>query len=337
MLGEEVHIGMHPYNSAIRSWPDLTQYLIVLHCCDLDAFVWSQASVLSALYMGAVPWFGTQSHHDREGFMCPRLWVRRRCFRHRGHVLPNGGMLVVDDVLQAYVRIACGCDDGGRKLGGRNILGGERWPSSFGSWRCFLVWWWWCYHITVVWETNRAFFDRSTARYYTAYITRTGMPVLSHPAPDFCFARVVCAPSFFEMILLTGSRFAAGLIYPGLVISTFSKCYATRSFLHHSWFGAVIDLEPSHDIHTCEWNATVYCRTIVHNLSTVFGQTLLLGFCLAACARRLLLQYFNHRMSLFKKTITFRHIQLIVTRLKLPLALDLVTNHVRLVGDSVQL
>ena len=65
-------------------------------------------------------------------------------------------------------------------------------------------------------------------------------------------SRVVCASTLVEMILLTGSRFTAGLIFPGLVISIFSKCYATRSFLHHSWLGAVIDLEPSHDIHTCE-------------------------------------------------------------------------------------
>lgn len=65
-------------------------------------------------------------------------------------------------------------------------------------------------------------------------------------------ARVVCAPTLVERLLLTGSRFTAGIIHPGLVISMFSKCYATRSFLHHSWLGSIISLEPSHDIHTCE-------------------------------------------------------------------------------------
>ena len=78
------------------------------------------------------------------------------------------------------------------------------------------------------------------------------MQMPSRPASGACFVRVVCAPSLVEMALLTGSRFTAGLVYPGLVISIFSKCYVTRSFLHHSWYGAVINCEPTHDMHTCE-------------------------------------------------------------------------------------
>lgn len=54
------------------------------------------------------------------------------------------------------------------------------------------------------------------------------------------------------MILLTGSRLSAGVLFSSLTISIFSKCYATRALLHNSWFGMVVDFEPSHDIHTCE-------------------------------------------------------------------------------------
>ncbi|CAN0281145.1 unnamed protein product, partial [Laminaria digitata] len=62
----------------------------------------------------------------------------------------------------------------------------------------------------------------------------------------------LCAQSAAQLILLTGSRISAGILFASLSISIFSKCYATRSFLHHSWVGAVLDFEPTHDIHTCE-------------------------------------------------------------------------------------
>ena len=59
------------------------------------------------------------------------------------------------------------------------------------------------------------------------------------------------------MILLTGSRISAGVLFASLTISIVSKCYATRSYLHHSWLGAVLDFEPSHDVHTCEYEANI--------------------------------------------------------------------------------
>lgn len=63
--------------------------------------------------------------------------------------------------------------------------------------------------------------------------------------------RVICATTPLELVLLTGSRMSAGVLYASLTISILTKCYATRSYLHHSWLGAVVDLEPSHDMHTC--------------------------------------------------------------------------------------
>lgn len=91
-------------------------------------------------------------------------------------------------------------------------------------------------------------------RHFAAFdrIWNTCIPLLSRPPPDVCFVRVVCARSIEERILLSGSRFTAGLVYPGLAISIFSKCYATRSFLHHSWYGAVINCELTHEMHACE-------------------------------------------------------------------------------------
>lgn len=63
--------------------------------------------------------------------------------------------------------------------------------------------------------------------------------------------RVICATTPLELALLTASRLSAGVLFASLTISIMSKCYATRSYLHHSWLGAVLDLEPSHDVHTC--------------------------------------------------------------------------------------
>eukprot|EP00904_Undaria_pinnatifida_P005569 jgi/Undpi1/2141/HiC_scaffold_12.g05527.m1 len=80
-----------------------------------------------------------------------------------------------------------------------------------------------------------------------------GNPWLFFYDPDkgeICPYTVICATNTVEMVLLTGSRISAGVLFASLTISIFSKCYATRSFLHHSWLGAVIDFEPSHDIHT---------------------------------------------------------------------------------------
>lgn len=79
--------------------------------------------------------------------------------------------------------------------------------------------------------------------------------MMPEPEPYFAVlrpARVLCTSTLTEMILLTGSRLSAGVLYSGLTISMFSKCYATRSLMHNSWFGTVVDFGPSHDIHTCK-------------------------------------------------------------------------------------
>eukprot|EP00904_Undaria_pinnatifida_P005548 jgi/Undpi1/2122/HiC_scaffold_12.g05508.m1 len=67
---------------------------------------------------------------------------------------------------------------------------------------------------------------------------------------EICPYSVLCATSPAQLTLLTLSRVSAGILFASLTISIFSKCYATRSYLHHSWLGAVLDFEPTHDIHT---------------------------------------------------------------------------------------
>eukprot|EP00752_Nemacystus_decipiens_P012303 g10908.t1 len=66
---------------------------------------------------------------------------------------------------------------------------------------------------------------------------------------EICPYTVICATAPVELALLTASRLSAGILYASLTFSILSKCYATRSYLHHSWLGAVLDLEPSHDVH----------------------------------------------------------------------------------------
>eukprot|EP00904_Undaria_pinnatifida_P005570 jgi/Undpi1/2142/HiC_scaffold_12.g05528.m1 len=67
---------------------------------------------------------------------------------------------------------------------------------------------------------------------------------------EICPTTVLCATTPVQLALLTGSRVSAGVLFASLTISIFSKCYATRAYLHRSWLGAVIDLEPTHDVHT---------------------------------------------------------------------------------------
>ncbi|CBN78808.1 putative respiratory burst oxidase homolog protein [Ectocarpus siliculosus] len=65
-----------------------------------------------------------------------------------------------------------------------------------------------------------------------------------------CPSDVICATTLPEKVMLTGSRFLAGLLYASLSVSVVSKCYASRAYLHHSWLGTVLDFEPAHDLHT---------------------------------------------------------------------------------------
>ncbi|CAM9989303.1 unnamed protein product, partial [Sphacelaria rigidula] len=62
--------------------------------------------------------------------------------------------------------------------------------------------------------------------------------------------REICATTWPEKILLTFSRLSAGALFSALAVAVLSKCYSTKAFFHHSWLGAIIDIEPSHDMHT---------------------------------------------------------------------------------------
>lgn len=57
------------------------------------------------------------------------------------------------------------------------------------------------------------------------------------------------------MALITLAKLTAGALYPSIVCSIISKCYATRYFLHNSWLALIVDLEPAHKLHTCESRA----------------------------------------------------------------------------------
>lgn len=104
--------------------------------------------------------------------------------------------------------------------------------------------------------------------------------------PNSRHDRVICATTWPQMILLTFSRLSAGALFASMSISVFSKCYATRSFLHHSWIGAVIEIEPTHDIHTCECPSWVIWHVITSNrigaeawsLTLTHGKPLMLTF-----------------------------------------------------------
>eukprot|EP00752_Nemacystus_decipiens_P012591 g11151.t1 len=84
---------------------------------------------------------------------------------------------------------------------------------------------------------------------------------------EICASTVGCATTTVQLALLTAARFTGGLLYASLSVSIFSKCYATRAFLHHSWLGAILDMEPSHDMHTCFGYMTLifsYVHGILH-------------------------------------------------------------------------
>ncbi|CAM9369134.1 unnamed protein product [Hapterophycus canaliculatus] len=73
------------------------------------------------------------------------------------------------------------------------------------------------------------------------------------------FCRVICAKTWPEKGMLTGSRFLAGALYASLAISVVSKCNASRAYLHHSWLGTVLDFEPAHELHTYFGFLTLLC------------------------------------------------------------------------------
>ena len=58
--------------------------------------------------------------------------------------------------------------------------------------------------------------------------------------------------SVVSKVLLTIARLSAGALFPSIACCVLSKCYATRYFLHHSWLTLIVDLEPTHKLHTCE-------------------------------------------------------------------------------------
>ncbi|CAM9786026.1 unnamed protein product [Scytosiphon promiscuus] len=72
-----------------------------------------------------------------------------------------------------------------------------------------------------------------------------------------------CVDTAAEMALISLAKLAAGALYPSIVCSIISKCYATRYFLHHSWLALIVDLEPTHKLHTYFGLVTLLC-SVVH-------------------------------------------------------------------------
>lgn len=96
--------------------------------------------------------------------------------------------------------------------------------------------------------------------------------------------RVLCATTPVQLALLTGSRVSAGVLFASLTISIFFKCYATRAYLHHSWLGAVLDFEPSHDVHTCECNELAAARETQNSLVAELAHSTHRHYLKEACA-----------------------------------------------------
>ncbi|CAN0063663.1 unnamed protein product [Sphacelaria rigidula] len=51
-----------------------------------------------------------------------------------------------------------------------------------------------------------------------------------------------------------------------MVVCMFSKCYATRHFLHNSWIQLVVDFEPTHDLHT-NFGLAVLVFSLLHGIT----------------------------------------------------------------------
>ena len=55
------------------------------------------------------------------------------------------------------------------------------------------------------------------------------------------------------MAMLTIAKLCAGALFPSISICVLSKCYAMRYYLNNSWLTFIVDFEPTHHLHTCEF------------------------------------------------------------------------------------
>ena len=51
--------------------------------------------------------------------------------------------------------------------------------------------------------------------------------------------------------MLTIAKMCAGALFPSIIVSVLTKCYATKHFLNNSWLSLVVNFEPTHKLHTC--------------------------------------------------------------------------------------
>ncbi|CAM9558042.1 unnamed protein product, partial [Hapterophycus canaliculatus] len=80
-----------------------------------------------------------------------------------------------------------------------------------------------------------------------------------------CLGRGRCVRTATQMALVSVAKLTAGALYPSILCSILSKCFATRYLLHHSWLALVVDLEPTHTLHTYFGLVTLLCG-IVHGM-----------------------------------------------------------------------
>eukprot|EP00904_Undaria_pinnatifida_P005572 jgi/Undpi1/2144/HiC_scaffold_12.g05530.m1 len=71
-----------------------------------------------------------------------------------------------------------------------------------------------------------------------------------------------CVTSVASKVFLSIARLSAGALFPSIACCVLSKCYATRYFLHHSWLTLIVDLEPTHKLHTYFGVVTLVCSLI---------------------------------------------------------------------------
>ncbi|CAM9835242.1 unnamed protein product, partial [Choristocarpus tenellus] len=86
-------------------------------------------------------------------------------------------------------------------------------------------------------------------------------------AKQICPKRILCASSLFELVMITISRFSAGITIPSMVIAVLSKANNARTFVQHSSIGTAVDFEPTHSLHTLYGNIFLWA-SVVHS----FGQ-----------------------------------------------------------------
>ncbi|CAM9595413.1 unnamed protein product [Choristocarpus tenellus] len=84
-----------------------------------------------------------------------------------------------------------------------------------------------------------------------------------------CPRRVLCATTPFELVMLSVSRFTAGISIPSMIIAMLSKANNARTVVQHSSIGSSVDFEPTHKLHILYGNVFLWA-SVVHSLAHIW-------------------------------------------------------------------